>query len=158
MAKQKHFPTGSTVRRSAKFLKSIGLPTRGAVDGLVLGTSKNGRQVLVAWSDGYTTHINTANLQKASKQPDYDTRSTVTLERVAAREKMDAETWTPAEIEQIIDSFERDDMPRAEALAAEWDIKRRPEVVRRHRAHMQKVAPLENPGATENELTKRLKF
>ncbi len=149
MAKSKHFSTGSTVRHTGKFLKSIGMHKGAPVDGLVLGTMANGQRVLVAWSDGHTSMVNPANLEKTRNQPNYDTKALVTAQRVLAREKLDPTMWTQSEIQEIIDGFERDDLSREEAIAAEWAEKNRPEVVRRYRTYLTKVAPLQaNPSAT----------
>lgn len=114
--KPKHFPTGSTVRHTAKFLRSIGSSTRSAVDGLVLGTSPEKTRVLVAWSDGRTAQAGVDTLEKTRKQPDYDTRSTVTAERRDAVKKMDTETWTRDEIQGIVEFYKRDDVPKLQEI------------------------------------------
>lgn len=144
----KHFPTGSTVRYTTKFMRSIGMH-KGAVDGLVLGMS--GDRVLVAWSDGRTSMVAPATLEKAPRQPTYDTKSAVTAERVRAREELDPQIWTQAEIEGIIDGFQRDDMTQKEAIAAEWSERQRPEVVRRYRSYLAKVAPLRPSGDDQDD-------
>lgn len=114
--KPKHFPTGSTVRHTSKFLRSIGMVTRRAVDGLVLGTSPDKTRVLVAWSDGHTSQAGVDTLEKTRKQPSYDTRTTVTAERRDAVKKMDQETWTREEIQEIVEYYKRDDIPKLQEV------------------------------------------
>lgn len=104
----KTFKTGTLVKKTSKFLRSIGSVTGGPIDGLVLGSS--GPRLLVAWSDGHTYQIQAANVQKARSQMDpASSKATVTDERKRARQKMDRGTWTVDEIDEIVASYRRDD-------------------------------------------------
>ena len=105
----KTFPTGTLVKKTSKFLRSIGSVTRGPVDGLVLGSDDT--RLLVAWSDGLTYQIQAANVQKTKKQMEpASARATVTAERDRTRQTMDTEMWSPEEIDEVVASYVRDDL------------------------------------------------
>ncbi len=101
------FKTGTVVKKTGKFLRSIGSVTAPR-DGLVLGSSST--RLLVAWSDGLTYQIQAANVQRAKKQMEpASAKATVTAERNRARQTMDTEMWSPQEIDEIVASYVRDD-------------------------------------------------
>lgn len=105
----KTFKTGTVVKHTGKFLRSIG-SVSAPVDGLVLGS--NGDRLLVAWSDGRTNQVHAGNVQKARKQmgsPEA-AKATVTAERERARQTMDTGTWTPEEIDEVVAYYPRDDL------------------------------------------------
>ncbi len=67
MAKKKAaFPPGTVIRHTAKWLRSTGQVTRGSINGVVLGAREGFN--LVAWSEGYTSGVAVANIEKTRKQ------------------------------------------------------------------------------------------